>query len=81
MTTIGTSITMAKGTVFTSTLNDTSYQYVTNEDITTTPVDGVFTFSNVTLYEGTLVKFKYTLMKQTLTKNLLYQVLTQIHQL
>ena len=56
----GTSITMQKGTVFTSSVNNTSYQYVTNEDITTTPVDGVFTFSNVTLYEGTLVKFKYT---------------------
>ena len=51
---------MAKGTVFTTTLNDTTYQYINNEDITTTPVDGVFTFSNVTLYEGTLVKFKYT---------------------
>ena len=56
----GTSITMAKGTTFDSKVNDVSYQYVTNEDITTTPVDGVFTFSNVTLYEGTLVKFKYT---------------------
>ena len=56
----GTSITMAKGTVFTTSLNDTTYQYINNEDITTTPVDGVFTFSNVTLYEGTLVKFKYT---------------------
>ena len=56
----GTSITMAKGTVFTSTQNDTTYQYINNEDITTTPVDGVFTFSDVVLYEGTLVKFKYT---------------------
>ena len=56
----GTSITMAKGTVFTTTLGDTTYQYINNEDITTTPVDGVFTFSNITLYEGTLVKFKYT---------------------
>ena len=56
----GTSITMAKGTVFTTTLNDTTYQYINNEDITTTPIDGVFTFSDVVLYEGTLVKFKYT---------------------
>ena len=56
----GTSITMAKGTTFDSKVNDVSYQYVTNEDITTTPIDGVFTFSNVTIYEGTLVKFKYT---------------------
>jgi len=56
----GTSITMAKGTTFISSVNETSYQYVTNEDITSTPVDGVYTFSNVNLYEGTLVKFKYT---------------------
>ena len=56
----GTSITMAKGTTFDSKVNDVSYQYVTNEDITTTPIDGIFTFSNVTIYEGTLVKFKYT---------------------
>ena len=56
----GTSITMAKGTTFVSNVNGTSYQYLTNEDITTTPVDGVYTFSNVALYEGTLVKFKYT---------------------
>ena len=55
-----TSITMAKGTTFVSNVNGTSYQYLTNEDITTTPVDGVYTFSNVALYEGTLVKFKYT---------------------
>ena len=56
----GTSITMAKGTTYTSSVNGTSYQYITNEDITTTPANGVFTFSNVTLYEGTLVRFKYT---------------------
>ena len=56
----GTSITMSKGTTFTSVVDGVDYQYITNEDITTTPLDGVFTFSNVTLYEGTLVRFKYT---------------------
>ncbi|OUU40313.1 MAG: hypothetical protein CBC09_00640 [Cellvibrionales bacterium TMED49] len=56
----GTSITMAKGTVFNSSVSDSTYQYITNEDITTTPANGVYTFSDVTLYEGTLVKFKYT---------------------
>ena len=56
----GTSITMAKGTTYTTSVDGTSYQYITNEDITATPADGVFTFSNVTLYEGTLVRFKYT---------------------
>ncbi|MAJ24725.1 MAG: hypothetical protein CMP36_04360 [Rickettsiales bacterium] len=56
----GTSITMAKGTTFSSVVDGIDYQYVTNEDITTTPLDGVYTFKNVTLYEGSLVKFKYT---------------------
>ena len=56
----GTSITMAKGTTFTSIVDGTTYQYITNEDITTTPADGVYTFKDVPLYEGTLVKFKYT---------------------
>ena len=41
----------------------------------------VFYFSNVTLYEGTLVKFKYTVDETDVDQNLLYQVLTQIHQL
>tara|TARA_Y100000389_G_scaffold1022_1_gene1057 strand:- start:6969 stop:8822 length:1854 start_codon:yes stop_codon:yes gene_type:complete len=56
----GTSVTMAKGTNFTTNVDGTSYQYINNEDITITPKDGVFTFSNVDLYEGTLVRFKYT---------------------
>ena len=56
----GTSVTMNKGTVFTTTVDDISYQYVTNSDVTTTPVDGVYKFSGVTICEGSLVTFKYT---------------------
>jgi len=56
----GTSLTMNKGTIFTTTVDDVQYQYVTNGDITITPSSGVYRFSNVTLYEGTLVTFKYT---------------------
>ena len=56
----GASVTMNKGTTFTSTVDGTSYQFVTNEDITITPSDGVYTFSNVNLYEGTLVTYRYT---------------------
>ena len=56
----GTSVTMTKGTVFTTTVDNTSYQYVTNSDFTTTPVAGVYKFSSVPIYEGTLVQFKYT---------------------
>tara|TARA_B100000925_G_scaffold282862_1_gene256127 strand:+ start:1400 stop:3256 length:1857 start_codon:yes stop_codon:yes gene_type:complete len=56
----GTSLTMNKGTIFSTTVDDVQYQYVTNGDITITPSSGVYRFSNVTLYEGTLVTFKYT---------------------
>ena len=56
----GTSVTMNKGTVFTTTVDDVSYQYVTNSDFTTIPVNGVYEFSDITIYEGTLVTFKYT---------------------
>ena len=56
----GASITMLKGTVFTTSVDDVSYQYVTNVDTTITPVDGVYKFSEVPIYEGSLVTFKYT---------------------
>jgi hypothetical protein len=56
----GSSVTMDKGTVFTSTIDTLTYQFVNNEKITMTPQDGVYKFSDVNLYEGTLVSFRYT---------------------
>jgi len=56
----GTSVTMSKGTVFTTTVDSVSYQYITNSDITITPVAGIYKFSSVPVYEGSLVTFKYT---------------------
>jgi len=56
----GSSVTMDKGTTFSATVDNTEYNFVTNEDIAMSPADGVYKFSNVTLYEGTLVNFKYT---------------------
>jgi len=56
----GTNITMNKGTIFTTSVDDVSYQYVTNSDITITPANGVYNFSSVPVYEGSLVTFKYT---------------------
>ena len=55
----GSSVTMQKGTVFSTTVDELEYQYVTNEDTTITPVDGIYEFKNVPIYEGTLVTFKY----------------------
>ena len=56
----GATVTMAKGTAFTTKVNDLNYQFVTNEDITMTPQDGVYKFSNVNVYEGTLATYRYT---------------------
>ena len=54
------SITMIKGTTFTTQINRVTYNFLTNEDITTTPTDGVYKFSNVKIYEGTSVSYSYT---------------------
>ena len=56
----GATLTAAQGTTFTSTVDGVSYNYIVKEDTTTTPVDGVYTFKNLNLYEGTLVTNKYT---------------------
>ena len=56
----GTSVTMSKGTIFTTSVSDVTYQYVTNSDITITPIAGVYKFASVPVYEGSLVTFKYT---------------------
>jgi len=56
----GSTVTMDKGTSFSANIDNTEYNFVTNEDIAMSPQDGVYKFQNVTLYEGTLVNFKYT---------------------
>ena len=56
----GASVTMDKGTVFTSSISGTSYQFVTNASHTLTPLNGVYQFSSIPIYEGTLTTFKYT---------------------
>lgn len=56
----GSTLTMPKGTAFTTTIDGVSYNYVTNVARSITPTNGVFTFSNVKVYEGTLVTNKYT---------------------
>ena len=56
----GASLTMPAGTAFTTTVDGTAYNYITNSDITITPTDSVYSFSNTTIYEGTRVTFEYT---------------------
>jgi len=54
------SLTLDKGTVFTTSVDGTSYEFVTNQSYTIQPTAGVYNFSNVNIFEGTLVTFKYT---------------------
>ena len=56
----GSSITMARGTKFTTTVDGTSYSFVNNADVSISPVDGVYKFSNLDIFEGTYLNFKYT---------------------
>ena len=57
----GSSLTMDKGTTFTSTVDGTTYQFVTNQVSTITPLDGVYRFTDIIIYEGTLVTYRYTI--------------------
>ena len=56
----GSSITMARGTKFTTTVDGTNYSFVNNADVSISPVDGVYKFSSLDLFEGTYLNFKYT---------------------
>ena len=54
------SITMAKGTTFNTSIDNVTYNFITNEAITMQPTDGVYKFENVKIFEGTAVSFQYT---------------------
>jgi len=56
----GSTLTAARGTTFTTSVDGTSYNYVVKDATTITPVDGVYTFSSLPVYEGTLVNNKFT---------------------
>ena len=62
------SITVDKGTKFTTQIDGTSYAYVVNANQTTTPVNGVLRFSNLPVYEGSLVTAKYTVDSSNIEK-------------
>lgn len=54
------SVTIDKGTKFTTTVDNKTYGFVVNESLTTQPVNGVLKFTNLPIYEGTLTTAKYT---------------------
>jgi hypothetical protein len=56
----GSTLTASRGTTFTTTVDGVSYSYLVKDDTTITPNDGVYTFSSLPVYEGTLINNKYT---------------------
>jgi len=56
----GASLTMSRGTKFTTTVDGTNYSFVNNADVSISPADGVYKFSNLVIYEGTYLNYKYT---------------------
>ena len=57
---------MAAGTIFTTTVDDTAYNFVTIGDNTATSDNGTFVFSDVRIYEGTRVRYTYTVNSSNL---------------
>jgi len=55
-----TSLVMEAGTIFTTTVDDTSYNFVTIGDHTATSDTGIFTFTGIKIFEGTRIRFTYT---------------------
>ena len=55
-----TSVTMSKGTRFTTNFDGTTYGFLVNEDITSSVSGSRASFVNVPIYEGTLATAKYT---------------------
>ena len=56
----GASLTMSAGTKFTTSVDGQSYSFVNKSDITITPIDGVYKFSNLEICEGSYLNYKYT---------------------
>ena len=56
----GATLTMNAGTQFTTTVDNVNYNFVTIGSNTISPIDGVYTFSNLKVYEGTYVSYNYT---------------------
>ena len=55
-----TTLVMAAGTIFTTTVDSVSYNFVTIGDSTATSDTGTFVFTGVQIYEGTRIRYTYT---------------------
>jgi|TARA_R110002153_G_scaffold219340_2_gene371792 hypothetical protein len=65
------SSTISKGTKFTTQIDGTSYGFVCNETRTISPENSILRFTNLPVYEGSLVTAKYTVDNANLEKRYL----------
>jgi hypothetical protein len=56
----GSTVTMSRGTKFSTTIDETNYSFVNNADVSISPSDGVYQFSDLDIFEGTYLNYKYT---------------------
>jgi len=56
----GSTVTMSRGTKFSTTVDETNYSFVNNADVSISPSDGVYQFSDLDIFEGTYLNYKYT---------------------
>jgi hypothetical protein len=55
-----TSLTLDRYTAFSTNINGTAYTFLTTEPYTIQPVNGIYTFTNIPVKEGTLLEYSYT---------------------
>jgi hypothetical protein len=60
-------VTIPSNTIFTSTINSVTYKYITREDISLSQVGGVYTASDVAIYEGKRLVHTYTVSEAGLS--------------
>ena len=65
------SATIPVGFVFTTSLDDVSYQFVTTSEHTTLVNNGILKFTDIPIYEGTYVTNRYTVDSQNLEQKFL----------
>jgi hypothetical protein len=69
----GSTLTMPVGTKFSTTVDGQTYNFVTITANTISPINNIYTFSNVKIYEGTYVTFQYTANTADLDQKFLIQ--------
>ena len=71
LNTTNTSATMPAGTVFTASVSDSSYQFVTIQEVIAVNIGSVIPFNNLSVYEGSFVSTRYTTDTQNVEQRFL----------